>query len=443
MTIEIPSPDASVIRTFFPLCRLPQINFNQLCRNLEVKTIKPGDFIFQLGQEQNQLVYILSGKVSLQLKEFKLESIQAGTEAARFALAHQIPRKVNACAETKTRYVCINVDTVKMLQQQGTISEDSSEMIVEETEENDQDWMTTLLKSPIFRALPPANLQRILMNLQSLDYSKGETIIRQGEPGDFYYLIKKGECLLLRQPSPKIKPIKLGELKAQDTFGEDAIISGQPRSVSIIAKTDVSLLRLDKENFLELIKKPSLKFIDLDTAQQKVSQGGILIDLRSPDEFNKQHLENSINIPFFSLRMHLNTLDRNQPCILICEDGKISEAAAFLLLRKKFNAWILQGGLPAESAALTDQEQASFSIDDGIEIDVKTIPETNGAAMQASEPEETLSATNPEPISTESLQQRINELEQQCARLQSEKDAIQQKYQQLWQKIEQARKNNT
>ncbi len=435
MTIEIPSPDASVIRTFFPLCHLPQISFNQLCRNLEVKTAQPGDFIFELGQQQNHLVYILTGKVSLQLEEFKLESIQAGTESARFALAHQIPRKVNACAETQTRYICIDADTVKMLQQQGNTSEDSSEMIVEEPEENDQDWMTTLLKSPIFRALPPANLQRIMMNLKSMDYAKGDTIIRQGEAGDYYYLIKQGECLLLRQPSPKIKPIKLGELKAQDTFGEDAIISGQPRSVSVIAKTDVSVLRLDKEHFIELIKKPSLKFIDLEQAQQKIAQGGILIDLRPPDEFNKQPLENSINIPFFSLRMHLNTLDRKQPCILVCADGKISEAAAFLLLRKKFDAWILEGGLATEISEQPAQEQASFSIDDGIEIDVKAIAE-NGDTTNKDEPIPVLEPDD----SVEALQRRIDELEEQCSRLQAEKDAIEQKYQQLWQKIEQARK---
>jgi CRP-like cAMP-binding protein len=439
MTIEIPSPDASIIRTFFPLCNLPQTRFNQLCQNLEIKTAKPGEFLFQLGQQQNQLVFILAGKVCLQLEEFKLESIQAGTESARFALAHQIPRKVNACAEIQTRYICVNVETVKMMQQQGNISEDSSEMIVEEHEENDQDWMTTLLKSPIFRALPPANLQRIIMNLKAMDYAKGDTIIKQGEAGDFYYLIKHGECLLLRQPSAKIKPIKLGELKAQDTFGEDAIISEQPRSVSVIAKTDVSVLRLDKDHFIELIKKPSLKFINLEKAQQKVAQGGVLIDLRSPDEFNKYHLDNSINIPFFSLRMHLNTLDRKQPCILVCEDGKISEAAAFLLLRKKFDAWILEGGLTTEDIdqSTPAPDQASFSIDDGMEMDVKTLPEAPDAPR-----EEQKQKSSSEPVSVEALQQRIDELEQQCARLQAEKNTLQQKYQQLWQKIEQARKKN-
>jgi len=433
MTIKIPSPDASLIRTFFPLCHLPQKSFKKLCSHIDIKTAQAGDFIFQLGQEQNQLIYLLDGKISLQLKEFELESVQAGTEAARFALAHQIPRKVNACAETTLRYICLDAAILNTLQQQNTTTEDSSEMIVEEPEESGDDWMTTLLKSPIFRALPPANLQRILINLESMEFKQGEIIIKQGEPGDFYYLIKQGECLLLRQPSPKLKPIKLGELKAQDTFGEDAIISGNPRSVSVIAKTDVSLLRLDKENFIELIKKPSLKFITLEQTQQKLAQGGILIDLRTAEDFKQQHLPNSINIPFFSLRMHLKTLDRKQPIIVVCEDGKTSQAAAFFLLRNKFDASILEGGMMAVDTS-TQSAPASFLIDDGVEIDVKTVPENSTDIEQETRP----TKDDDEP-SIDALQKRIIELENQCAALKAEKQAILQKYQQLQQKITQAR----
>ena len=434
MTIEIPSTDASLIRTFFPLCHLPQKSFTKLCHQLEITTAQAGDFIFQLGQEKNQLIYLLDGKISLQLKEFELESVQARTEAARFALAHQIPRKVNACAETAIRYIGLDAAVLNTLQQQNTTTEDLSEMIVEEPEESSDDWMTTLLKAPIFRALPPANLQRILINLKSMEFKQGETIIKQGEPGDFYYLIKQGECLILRQPSPKLKPIKLGELKAQDTFGEDAIISGNPRSVSVIAKTDVSLLRLDKENFIELIKKPSLKFITLEQTQQKLAQGSILIDLRSAEDFKQQHLPNSINIPFFSLRMHLKTLDRKQPVIMVCDDGKTSQAAAFLLLRHKFDASILEGGMATVDTS-SKSAPASFLIDDGVEIDVKTVAENGIDTEQESRPPK----DSDEP-GIDALQKRITELENQCAALKAEKQAILQKYQQLQQKITQVRR---
>jgi rhodanese-related sulfurtransferase len=79
--------------------------------------------------------------------------------------------------------------------------------------------------------------------------------------------------------------------------------------------------------------------------QEAMKQGAILMDVRTPDEYKKHHLDGSINEPFFSLRMQLKTLDREKPFIVVCEDGRISEAAAFLLRRHKIDATILKGGI--------------------------------------------------------------------------------------------------
>lgn len=92
----------------------------------------------------------------------------------------------------------------------------------------------------------------------------------------------------------------LAQLGDQDTFGEDALISGEPRNVSVTALSDVSLLRLSKELFLTLIKQPTLKYIDYREAQDLVAKGADLIDVREPDRYKPSHLPMSINIPFFA-----------------------------------------------------------------------------------------------------------------------------------------------
>ena len=433
MPVERHSQEGAIIRNLIPLCRLSEQNFASLCQETDIKTAKRGQLLFRLGDPENQLIYLLAGKISLKTPEFKLETIEAGTESARFALAHQIPRKVDAITETDIRYLTLDADKIKTLLTQNSSIEESNFMIDDEPEENDDDWMTALLKSPIFRALPPANLQRILIKLETVSFARGEVIIKQGDPGDYYYLIKQGACIITRQPSPKTKPIKLGQLKTHDTFGEDALLSNAPRSVSVIAATDTELLRLDKQSFIELIKEPSLKFISHPQAQQKIEQGAIMIDIRPPDEFKKQHLENSINIPFFSLRMHLKTLDKNYPVITVCDNGKNSEAAAFLLLRNKFEAWILEGGI---ASALENQQatQAAFAIDDGVEIAVKSV---NDAGTSLSEEQ-----TDTSEPDIAQLKQRIEELEKTCAKLAAEKEAISKKYIHLRTQIENARKKS-
>lgn len=217
-------------------------------------------------------------------------------------------------------------------------------MVIEETD-NSHDWMSALLRLPIFQRLPPANLQKILMELEAVHLKKGEVILDQGSEGDYYYLIRSGQCLLTRKPSPNAKEIKLGQLSTGDTFGEDALISGATRDLTITASTDISLLRLDKKKFLSLIKEPSLKFVNYIEMQESMRQGAILLDVRSPDEYDIHHLDDSINAPFFSLRMQLKTLSRDKPFIVVCGNGKISEAAAFLLLKHEIEVTILKGGM--------------------------------------------------------------------------------------------------
>lgn len=218
-------------------------------------------------------------------------------------------------------------------------------MFIKESKDNSDDWMAALLSLPIFQCLPPTKLQKIILSLEAVDFIKGEVIIEQGSVGDYYYLIKSGQCLCTRKSSPTAKEIKLNQLKTGDTFGEDALLSGEPRDLTITALTDVSLLRLDKQQFISLIKEPSLTFVDFIEMQEAMKQGAILMDVRTPDEYKKHHLDGSINEPFFSLRMQLKTLDREKPYIVVCSDGRISEAAAFLLRRHKIDATILKGGI--------------------------------------------------------------------------------------------------
>ncbi|WP_333873285.1 cyclic nucleotide-binding domain-containing protein [Methylobacter sp.] len=218
-------------------------------------------------------------------------------------------------------------------------------MFIEESQDDPDDWMTALLRSPIFQRLPPTNLQKILMSLEAVHFNKGEVIVDQGGIGDYYYLIKNGQCELTRRPSPNAKEIRLAQLATGDTFGEDSLLSDAPRNVTITALTDISLLRLNKQQFVSLIKEPSLSFVTYLEMRAALKQGAILLDVRSPDDYENYHLDGSINEPFFSLRMQLKTLNRQKPIIVVCGDGKTSEAAVFLLLRNKINAMILRGGI--------------------------------------------------------------------------------------------------
>lgn len=333
------------LRRLIPLNMLSGDRFERLCAETAIEDAPRGSVLFSKGDTKNEFVYVLKGTVSLQADGMELETITGGTESSRFALAHQIPRKVSAVAKDRVRF--IRVDSAFVNQASESSSQGKANYEVSEVQEDhDDDWVTTLLNSPIFQRLSPANLQQLLRNLEEIEVVKGQPIIRQDEPGDYYYVIKKGRCVLSRKPTKNSRDIKLAELKTCDTFGEDSLISDQPRNVSITMLTDGSLLRIDKANFLKLVKEPVISYVDYEQGQRLVEQGAAWLDVRTSGEFELGHLPGAINIPFLGLRIELASLDASRAYVLVCENGKLSEAAAFLLIRSSIsNAHVLRGGL--------------------------------------------------------------------------------------------------
>ena len=273
-----------------------------------------------------------------------MDSVAGGSDVSRFALAHQNPRKVSAVAKTPVRYVRVNLETVSGREE---VPVTASAYEVSDTDETaDGDWMSALLRSPVFQRLPPANLQAVLRSIEEVEVTAGQEIFHQDDPGDFFYIIKSGKCTLTRKPSPAAKEIKLATLKSCDTFGEDSLISEYPRTLTVTMDTDGRLLRLDKSSFLKWVTDPVITRLTPKEAVETVQQGAIWLDVRLPDLFQQYRPRgHSINGPFFSLRMMLPTLDRHKKYVCVCENGKLSDAAAYLLLRHRFTAYALKGGL--------------------------------------------------------------------------------------------------
>lgn len=402
MAIDVNSEDALRIRKLVPLATLPGALFNDLCNEITIEEIKDA-FLFKKGDTENHLFYLIDGEVVLQAEGLVIEVISSAHESSRFALAHQLPRKIDAVAKGVVRFVRLDAEKVNNPPPMEYKKEDEMMVLEEDIEEDSSDWMTVLLKLPIIQRLPPANLQKILIALEEVAAEKGDVIIEQGSVGDYFYFLKSGRCVISRKPAPHSKEIRLGVLEKGEIFGEDALITDAPRTVSVTALTDVTLLRLDKKRFVSLIKAPSLTFINYDellSLQQE--EGASVLDVRTPDEFEKRSIDGSINMPFFSLRMQIKNVNRDKPVIVVCRDGRTSEAGAFYLLKHRYKAFILKGGIesipeaaeePAETQAETaveppnqTQQEDTFELkeqDEDYEEQIRKLKAENGALRNA------------------------------------------------------------
>jgi len=97
----------------------------------------------------------------------------------------------------------------------------------------------------LFNQLPPEEIRTLIPYILHRTFPKGETIIREGEPGDSLFLIESGEIDVLHEQSNA----KIATLSAGDVVGEMALVSGEPRSATAITRMETKVWMILKQDF--------------------------------------------------------------------------------------------------------------------------------------------------------------------------------------------------
>lgn len=109
-----------------------------------------------------------------------------------------------------------------------------------------------LSTNPLFYSLGPAVLASIAARIQLVYFQAGEDIVREGDPGDSFYLIKQGRVHVLKESDDS--PLVLSELGVSEGFGEMSLLVDQPRSATVRAIGPTTALKLTKDDFSELMR---------------------------------------------------------------------------------------------------------------------------------------------------------------------------------------------
>ncbi len=344
------------IRELIPINELPPNLQARLLEKAKIMDVKKSRFIFKQGDKDDYSYYLLDGEIELYANNQLDSVIQGGSDRAKYALAQLQPRQYSAKAKTALKILLIernNLDQLMLLAQQTTTdptlrSGGGSDIEVDEVDgvDDDTDWMTQMLQSELFSKIPMANIHQLFALLEEVEFSAGDVVIKQGDPGDHYYIVSEGRCAVFRKPTPKSNDIKLAELKTGDSFGEEALISESTRNATITMITDGVLMKLAKDTFVELVKKPTLQSLTFDEADALVNEGSAKwLDVRFPNEHGESSIDDSINIPLNSLRLQSDKLDSSMIYILYCDTGGRSSTGAFLLAERGFDVSYLDGGL--------------------------------------------------------------------------------------------------
>jgi CRP-like cAMP-binding protein len=330
---------------FIPLADLSDDALEQAAALATTVGLEPGQVLFRKGSTGAHSFYLLSGEVALDADDQRAPLIvKAGSETAHHPLSRLKPRVYSCVARTACKLVRFADDDLDHLvaRDQATAYE------VTEFEGDDPQWMFDLLGNPAFASVPPGNLHTLFGRFESISARAGEVILEQGGAGDYYYLIRSGSVRVTRSAGEG-KTVTLADLQPGQGFGEEALISGEPRNATVTMLSDGELMRLPAEDFDSLLREPLVHRINLAQGAELIKHGAQLIDVRLESEFKEGSLKGSINLPLYLLRLKAGNLDRKRTYILFCQSGRRSSAAAFLLTQRGFDARVLDGGLDALS----------------------------------------------------------------------------------------------
>ncbi|HLS85787.1 MAG TPA: cyclic nucleotide-binding domain-containing protein [Burkholderiales bacterium] len=347
MGAPVQRPTAEQLAGLAPLAGLSSERLAELTEVAVLERAARGTDPLKAKAKAAQSVFLLSGELLVAYEGGGTLVLVGGTEETRQALNRQERPLARTKAITDVDLVALDDEVLDIL---------SSWDQAAGGEEGDTDarmltgaFALSTLRNGAFAQLSPAHIEELLKRFERVKVARGEVVIREGDEGDFYYVIESGRFQVERLVGGAM--VLLAELKGGDAFGEEALVSEAKRNATVTAETDGVLLRLSREDFDELLRKPLLRRIGFEDATERVREGALWLDVRYPSEYQYDKLPGAINVPLAEVRHMFAVLDRNKEYVAYCQTGRRSAAAAFLFAQRGFKVWVLEGGLKSAERA--------------------------------------------------------------------------------------------
>ena len=357
--------DQALLEKLEPIARLSEGRKKELAALCFVEAVnKDIDPLRMNVTKAAQSVYLIKGDLGLRFDDENKVILRGGTGPAKHPINSSTKIR-DTVALTDIEILRIDTDlldimmTWDQLSNDDNLSKNSQEKTIEKLESTKNikharsagDWMNDVgvfsafnLQMGVFSQLPAANVEEMFKRMTCITVTAGQVMMQQGGLGDYYYLIQRGSAIVSRIVDASQPAVILAELNDGSPFGEEALVSDNKRNATVTMSADGELLRLNKQDFIELLKEPLIIQISMKDAEARILAGAIWADVRLPSEYKYEHITGAINLPLNEIRNLASTLDKSKTYVLYCQTGRRSSAAAFVLAQSGLKAVVLAGG---------------------------------------------------------------------------------------------------
>lgn len=342
------SPFYQQCRSLVPLGTMRPHHLSAALDGATIMTGCDGDLLFDEGDGRQFIYYLLSGEVRLLHASGRERIITA--DFHWFPIVQYQTEEFSAVALTDFQVVKFNCEHLDNLLTWSQVA-DYLEIDLSYERKNDEDaqWVNTILNSNLFYKIPPLNALKIFSKVTSINVGEGENIISQGTDGEYCYFIKEGKAQVTRLNTDNVQET-LANISMGRCFGEDALINRTTRNATVTMLSDGVLMRLHRDEFSQLLIDPSKRFVKAKKLED-LNEPVQYLDVRTQEEFDYRHFIGALHIPLRLLRLKVRLLEPNVHYVVYCNTGSRSHAAAYLLAQKELNVTVLDDGLRGLSQA--------------------------------------------------------------------------------------------
>lgn len=196
----------------------------------------PGESIIQQGDEGDNFYVIDQGEVEVFVNAELVTTIGEGGSFGELALIYGTPRAATVRAKTDVKLWGIDRDSYRRILMGSTIRKRKM-------------YDEFLSRVSILESLDKWERLTVADALEPVSFEESETIVKQGEPGNDFYIIVEGCATVLQQRGEGEEPSEVGRLGPSDYFGEIALLLDRPRAATVIARTPLKCVKLDRARF--------------------------------------------------------------------------------------------------------------------------------------------------------------------------------------------------
>lgn len=342
------------LKKFAPFNSLQDEYLEEALESIKYEEVPKGHMLFKRGRAVGSRFFLVEGRVDLIDSQYRAQTMKGGTVMATTTLNPESPTRCSGMVKSASASVfSIEAETLDRITAWSESAEAAFEAemsdkqifdpsatgqfdVVSVEEELSNDWMSSLLKSPLFSRVPLTHVQDLFSRFEDQHVEKGEVVIKEGQKGDFFYVLAKGSAHITNQSGSVDLMVGPGQL-----FGEEALLGATLRNATITMTERGELKRLGSEDFQALLSEPVLQYVSNEQLAS-LDKPHKLIDVKMPMEYRAFHEKGSINLPLARLRITIPELAKTNSYVVAGDAGSRAKIAAHLLCQSGFDAYILE-----------------------------------------------------------------------------------------------------